>query len=87
MSCFSIKGIGKTSVIICFMFVGIAHAIPEKYGVQTLCQHRKDQTPDSVIDKVLIDLRAGGETASELCGERHECDTHRQGHLIFVNQQ
>ena len=60
MSGFSIETVGKAAVIISFMFVCVAHTVPEKQRIQTLRQKGQDKTPYSVIDKVLIDLCAGG---------------------------
>ena len=86
MAGLSVKAVGKTPVVIGFVFVGVAHAVPEEEGVKPLGQERQHQAPDAVVDKVLVDLGAGGEAAAELGGKGHKGHAHDQRHFVFVYQ-
>ena len=81
------QAVGKAAVVIGFVLIGIAHAVPEEQRVQTLRQRRKDEAPDTVIDKILVDLRAGGKAAAELRGKCDKRDAHGKRHPAFVNEQ
>ena len=83
----AVQAVGKAAVVIGFVLIGIAHAVPEEQRVQTLRQRRKDEAPDTVIDEILVDLRAGGKAAAELRGECDKRDAHGKRHPAFVNEQ
>ena len=62
----------------------VAQAVPEEEGQQELGQQGQEQSPDTVVDEVGVDLGAGGEAAAELGGEGHEGHADCEGHFVLV---
>ena len=69
------------------MLVGVAHAVPEKDGIKSLGQCRKNQAPDTEVNKVLIDLGAGSKAAAKLSRKRNKSDSQSQRHFAFIDQK
>ena len=81
----AVDAVGEAAVVVSLVLISITHAIPEEEGIETLSENGQEQAPDTVVDKVLVDLRAGSEAAAELGGECNECDTHNYRHFALVN--
>lgn len=80
---FAIELVRESAVVKGLVLVGIAHAIPEKEGIQALGNGGEDQAPDSIADKVAVDLCAGGKAPAKLGGKGHKGNAQGPGAWLW----
>ena len=68
----AVKGVVVGAVIIGLVLSGKPQAVSEKHAVIGHGQHRHENAPGAIPDKIAVNLGAGSEAAAKVSGEPHK---------------